>query len=154
MLSRAAATRVVAPARFEEIPRMIRSRLLWLLIPTFLLLMGLRQAPLVDPDPITIPAGLSAQDVARAIKMSLINRTWTVTREAPGEIDATLNLRDHVARIAITYDDAQVRIAYLSSENLKFEEKRGTRYIHKNYLSWINNLTGDISRQLQMLSME
>jgi hypothetical protein len=108
---------------------------------------------LVDPDPIAIPAGLSSEQVTHDIKRALIGRGWVVTREEDGRIDATLNLRAHVARIAISHGEGQVRIAYVSSENLKFRVKDGRRTIHKNYLSWVNNLVTDISRNLQVSSM-
>ena len=42
-----------------------------------------------------------------------------------------------------------VAIKYVSSENLDFKEKRGKRYIHENYLSWIDYLVQDITRNLQ-----
>lgn len=132
-------------------------RFRWLalfLLPIALLLSGsndayARSSDLNDPDPIAIPAGKSAEDVSRAIKSALAGRTWVVSSEQPGRINATLNLRSHVARIAITYDATSIRIAYVSSENLKYKEKNGKRSIHSNYISWIGNLVTDISRQLQ-----
>jgi hypothetical protein len=108
---------------------------------------------LVDPDPIAIPAGLSSEQVTNDIKRALVARGWVVSKEEPGRIDATLNLRAHVARIAITHGDGQVRVAYVSSENLKYRVKNGQRTIHKNYLSWVNNLVTDISRNLQISAM-
>lgn len=111
-------------------------------------------APLVDPDPVAVPAGLDAAAVAKEIKRALIGRTWTVTDEKPGQIDATLNLRKHVARVAISYDTTQVKLAYVSSENLDFKEKRGQRQIHKNYLSWVNNVLTDVSRNLQIAVLD
>lgn len=125
-------------------------RYLLLLLPVLLLLMGARQAPLVDPDPIMIPQGLSSETVVKEIKRALIGRNWTITSEQPGRIDSTLNLRAHVARIAVSYDNQRVSIAYVSSENLKFEEKKGQRYIHKNYASWINNVLTDLNRGMQL----
>ncbi|MCB1554442.1 MAG: hypothetical protein KDJ14_11605 [Xanthomonadales bacterium] len=130
-------------------------RRVWMfaLLPTLLLLMGARQAPLTDPDPVAVPPGVSAEVVQREIKRALLGRNWTITGESAEGIDATLNLRDHVARIRVTRDGERVRFVYVSSENLKFEEKKGQRYIHKNYLSWINNLVTDLSRGLQLESM-
>ena len=132
----------------------MRRRLLklLLLLPVVVLLMGARE--LRDPDPVAIPQGLSSQQVARAIKMALTGRTWVVSKEAPGRIDATLNLRAHVARIALSYDASQVTLAYVSSENLDYKEKNGKRTIHKNYLSWVANVLSDLSRILQSEAME
>lgn len=110
-------------------------------------------ALLVDPDPVAVPAKLSAEQVATEIKRSLVGRGWAVTKEEAGRIDATLSLRSHIARIAIDFDGEKVQVRYVSSENLKYEEKKGRRTIHKNYLSWVGNLTGDISRNLQMAAL-
>ncbi|MFN7784186.1 MAG: hypothetical protein ACK5PG_15805 [Lysobacterales bacterium] len=129
-------------------------RYLLILLPFFLLLMGARQAPLTDPDPIAVPAGLELKTVEREIKRALIGRGWTITAETEGQIDSTLNIRAHTARVRISYDGQRVSLAYVSSENLAYEEKRGERYIHKNYASWVNNVLTDLSRGLQMAAIE
>jgi hypothetical protein len=128
---------------------MLRIRLFALFLLALLPLVGQAREELVDPGPVAVPAGLAAEKVAMAIKAALIGRTWTVAKESPGHIDATLYVRSHVARIAITYDAREVRIAYVGSDNLDYKEKNGKRYIHKNYLSWIGNLISDLSRHLQ-----
>ncbi|MBD8525418.1 hypothetical protein [Pseudomarimonas arenosa] len=132
----------------------IRRSWLIVLLPLMLLLMGARQAPLNDPDPIMIPQGLSGEQVVKEIKRALIGRNWTITNEQQGRIDSTLNLRDHVARIAVSYDAERISVAYVSSENLKFEEKKGERYIHKNYMSWVNNVVVDLNRGLQLQALD
>lgn len=133
--------------------RLSRRHLL-ILLPFFLLLMGARQAPLTDPDPIAVPAGLELKTVEREIKRALIGRGWTITAEAEGQIDSTLNVRAHTARVRLSYDTQRVALTYVSSENLAYEEKRGERYIHKNYASWVNNVLTDLSRGLQMAAIE
>ena len=132
---------------------MLRSRFfVVLLLPILLLLMAARQAPLVDPDPIAIPAKVTDAQVAKSIRGALINRKWTVTDEKPGEIKSTLMLRDHKVRIDITWDKRQIQIKYVDSENLKYEVENGKRLIHKNYLGWINNLVSDIGANLNLLT--
>jgi hypothetical protein len=133
--------------------RLSRRHLL-ILLPLLLLLMGARQAPLADPDPIAVPAGLELKTVEREIKRALIGRGWTITAEAEGQIDSTLNIRAHSARVRISYDAQRVALAYVSSDNLAYEEKRGERYIHKNYASWVNNVLTDLSRGLQIAAIE
>jgi len=125
-----------------------------LLIPVALLLMGARTAPLVDPDPIAVPAGLSVKDVSKAIRSGIAQRGWVVSKDEGGKIDAVLNLREHTARIAIAYDAKQVRPAYVSSDNLLYQEKKGARYIHRNYVKWMQNVVTDISRALQVASIQ
>ena len=132
---------------------MTRSRLLVvLLLPLLFMLMAFRQAALVDPDPIAIPANATSEQVAKAVRDALVNRKWTVTEENPGEIRSTLSLRDHKARIVITWDRRQIHIRYVDSQNLRYEMEKGKPYIHKNYLSWINNLVGDIGSNLNLLA--
>ncbi len=109
-----------------------------------------RSAPLVDPDPIAIPAGLTQEQVAKDIKRALIARGWSVTSEQPGQIDSTLHLRTHTARIQATYDDKQVRLAYVSSEELGYKEKNGKRSIHPNYLGWVGFLVNDINTNFKV----
>ncbi|MCK7592375.1 hypothetical protein [Pseudomarimonas salicorniae] len=110
-------------------------------------------AELVDPDPLAVPAGVDGETVATEIKRALIGRGWVVTGEQPGRIDASLHLRAHVARVAISFDTESVRVNYVSSDNLDYREKKGRRYIHKNYLSWVNNVLTDLSRNLQMATL-
>lgn len=130
----------------------MRKRLLLILLSPLLVLAlsGFRNAPLVNPDPIAIPAGTSQAEVVRVIKTALISRNWIISEDQPGTILATQNVRDHMARIGIDYDASHIRIKYVDSHNLNYGAKRGRLVIHKNYLSWINNLVVDISGKLQL----
>lgn len=123
-----------------------------LLLPLFVLLMGARQVPLTDPEPLSIPASASAEQVTKAIKAALVGRTWEITEEQPGKIISTLHLRTHMAKIEVIYDDKLIHIKYLDSSELMYEDKKGGRFIHRNYLSWIQNVRSDISRDLVLLS--
>jgi hypothetical protein len=122
-----------------------------LLISAMVFLMGARQVPLTDPEPIAVPAGLKIDQVAKAIKASLVGRTWAVTQEEAGHIVSTLNVREHMAKIDIVYDLQTVRIKYLDSGELLYAEKKGQRMIHHNYLSWIQNLVNDMNGNLTLL---
>jgi hypothetical protein len=50
----------------------------------------------------------------------------------------------------VHYDSQKIQINYVTSSNLRYEEKNGVRYIHKNYQSWIKNLVTDIQNGLMM----
>ncbi|GAB3382301.1 hypothetical protein [Lysobacter fragariae] len=113
-----------------------------------------RVQPLTDPAPVSIPSGVDQAKVVKDIKRALMGRGWEVTAENPGEIDSTLHLRDHVARIKITYDEKQVKFAYVDSANLDYREKKGVRYIHGNYLGWINYLTTDLATNFTLTAGE
>jgi hypothetical protein len=132
---------------------MARTRLALLFIPVAFLLMGAR-ALIVDPEPIAVPAGISAGDVAKAIKVGIVRRGWVISKDENGQIDAVLNVRTHTARVAIPYDAKEVRIKYVSSEDLDYQEKNGQRYIHSNYVKWVRNMQADIQRELQLLTIK
>lgn len=121
-----------------------------LLAPALLLLMAFRQAPLVDPQPIQVPANVSATQVEHVIGEALSARGWRIIKHTPGEIDAVYDPRDFSVTIAIHYDARQVQINYVTSDHLRYEVKNGVRYIHTNYESWIKNLVTDISNGLMM----
>jgi hypothetical protein len=123
----------------------MKARVLVIVVMLLAPVVGCRTAVLRNPDPISIES--SSQDQTRAIiKRSLARRGWVVTNEQPGQIDARLNVRAHVARISITYTADEVRIAYVDSENLKYHRRAsGEEVIHKNYLGWINYLEREIA---------
>jgi hypothetical protein len=134
---------------------MTRSRwlLLLLLLPLLLLTMAFRQAPLVDPAPINVPAAMSSVQVNKAVKGALLGRGWVVSNEQADGVDGTLNGNDYVAKIHVAFDTRQIRVTYVDSTNLKYEvKKNGERLIHTNYMGWMKYLTGDIGRNLQLIS--
>lgn len=122
------------------------------LVPLAFLLMGAHE--LVDPDPIPVPAGVAAADVSKAIKAGIVRRGWIVTKDENGQIDATLNIRSHTAKVVIPYNSKEVAIRYVDSTQLDYSEKKGKRYIHGNYVKWIRNMQADIQRELQMISVK
>jgi len=122
-----------------------------LLVSAMVFLMGARQVPLTDPQPIAVPAGLKVEQVSKAIRAALAGRAWTVTSEEPGHIVSTLNVREHMAKIDIVYDVQTIAIKYLESGELMYAEKKGQRMIHRNYLNWILNLVNDMNRNLVLV---
>jgi hypothetical protein len=130
---------------------MSRSRLVALLfVPLAFLLMGARSI-LIDPEPLAVPAGITLEQVSKAIKVGVVRRGWIVEKDENSTIEASLHLRTHTARIAIPYTDKQVGIKYLSSDDLNYEERQGKRYIHSNYNNWVKNVRGDIENELRVL---
>jgi hypothetical protein len=128
-----------------------RLRALWVL-PVALLLMA--ATPLVDPAPIAVPAGLDDKAVAKAIRLGGAQRGWLVTRQDPGAMELTLNIRTHMAKVGVKYDTRSIQLTYLDSTNLDYEEKKGNRYIHRNYPKWVNNLSNDITVQLALVQSQ
>ena len=110
-----------------------------------LLIVSCQMARIVNPGPISVRTP-SAEQMRTAIGQALRNRGWAIAREEPGQIDATLFIRSHVAKIRIDYDAEKFSIAYLESTNLDYMKKGdGSEYIHENYNGWIQNLVHDIS---------
>ncbi len=109
-----------------------------------------RNAELVNPAPVAVPAGITQEQAVKDIKRALAGRGWVVALEQPGHIESMLNLREHVARIDIKYDARDVVVTYLDSRNLDYKMKNGKASIHRNYLSWIDNITRDIATNMQL----
>ncbi len=108
------------------------------------------RAEIVDPPPVSIPAGLSQEQVVKDIRRALIGRGWTVKEERPGEIDSELHLRDHIAFVKVNYGASDVRLSFVDSRNLDYKEKKGKRYIHSNYMGWIGYLVQDLNTNFRI----
>ena len=121
-----------------------------LLVPALLLLMAFRQVPLVDPQPIPVPANVSQDKVTQIIEQALSASNWRIVKHVPGEVDAVYDPRAFSVTIAVHYDAQKIQINYVTSDNLRYEVKNGVRYIHTNYASWIRNLVTDIQNGLMM----
>jgi hypothetical protein len=100
-----------------------------------------------------IPPGLTMEQIERAMLSAGAIRNWVVTKVAPGQLQARLNLRSHMALVEIDYDQSSYSIRYKDSKDLKykFSKRKDTYVIHRNYNSWVQNLNGDIQRTLALL---
>lgn len=112
-------------------------------------LLGARQVPLIDPEPIDVPAGMSVEKVADVIEWATRKRQWWVDKSEPGRMVVVQLVQGHRAKVAITYDAKTVKIQYVSSQKLAYEARPdGSRVIHPRYLAWVTNLRTDILRDL------
>ncbi len=109
---------------------------------------------LVDPPAVTIPEGVKAEEVIKIIKTSLVNRGWTVEKTSANQIDAGLYVRQHVLKVAISFSATEVKLTYVSSQNLDYKEKDGKRYIHRKYTGWTTYVMSDITKALQLASID
>jgi hypothetical protein len=113
----------------------------------------MRCAPILNiaDAPVTSASGkaLSSDDVKRAIVRAGAALGWQMKVDGPGRISATLAVRKHTAAIAIPYSARSYSITYKSSTNL--DEADGE--IHRNYNSWIQNLSKGINAQLAVADM-
>ena len=107
-----------------------------------------RNVPLVDANPVPVPEGTSAEQVADAIVRTLADQDWEVAAQAPGQIDATLQARGRTVRIHVTYDARDVRFLYQDSTKLEYELKDGRAHIQPLYMAWINDLVVILNEKL------
>jgi hypothetical protein len=136
---------------------MVRSRLAaLLLVPlAFMLMAGAMPIKLVDPEPIAVPTGLNIDQVAKAVKVGVTSRSgWIVTKDQPGQVEATLSVRDHMLKVNIPYSTSSVAIKYVDSQNLDYKDKAGVKYIHPKWNNWTRNVLSDIQRELNLLTLK
>lgn len=101
----------------------------------------------VDNSGLAAPGNVSMQQVEKAIYRGAADRGWTVQRLAPGQLEAKIQARAHMAVVRITHDAKTFSITYKDSRNLAYD---GT-HIHRNYNRWILNLRKAILRQTSRL---
>ena len=102
---------------------------------------NVNDAPIVSATPVPVAK------VKTAIMVAGTSLGWKMAEVSPGLIQGTLNLRKHTAVVDISYSASKYSIVYKSSVNL--DEKDGQ--IHKNYNSWVQNLSNKIGSELLRL---
>ena len=108
--------------------------------------------PLKMPTPITYTADQG--DARTAVLNVLAGRGWVAVSDAHGVIRARLALRKHVAEVDVRYGNGQISFEHVNSSGL--EEGVGTdgeAVIHKNYVSWLENLRMDLEAQLSWAAL-
>jgi hypothetical protein len=112
-----------------------------------------RSRPLVDPPVTTAPCELSQERMLQGINAGLIGRGWIVTDREPGLLTAQVIVRGkHTLVVTIKYDTTSYDIDYKSSVNLNYRvTDDGTKMLHPNGNSWMENVRGDIAVQLDLL---
>ncbi len=76
---------------------------------------------------------------------------WSMKKIDENTILGILIIRDHSAKIKISYDDNSYSINLLEAENLNYDKEKDT--IHKNYNGWIMNLKNQIEAKVTPLVM-
>lgn len=118
---------------------MFKNRFRIVAIAGLLVLASCRMAPVynVESSPLGAPADATLAQVTEAISKAGFSLGWQMNPDTPGHMTGTLRLRSHVAVVDITYDTKIFSITYADSSNLKYDG----RIIHKNYNSWVQNLS-------------
>lgn len=112
---------------------------------------GHNRAPVLDVRDarITLPSGVTpSMEVTRdAILRALAERTWTVDREQPHRIHASVTAGGHSATVEVVYDQDTYSIHHVSSSpGLKYDGYE----IHKRYNLWVDNLRKAIDKNLAL----
>lgn len=106
-----------------------------------------RTAEIYEPPQIVLAsaADASAEQVRHRIASAAQGLGWHVVQDAPGRMELQFDKQGkHQVTIAVHYDVAAYKIAYLSSVNLNFTDADGVRRIHPNYNRWVRNLIKQI----------
>lgn len=101
--------------------------------------------PLIAPPPV-LAAETPAQTRAAILK-ALIEKEYEVLSEQPGEIVARFGHREWNMVVAIDYAN-EVTVRYVSSKNLNYGGRNGTRVIHPGYNKRVLELSKQIAREI------
>lgn len=85
--------------------------------------------------------------VRRAVVVAATQKGWTVKRIGSGQMQATINVRKHMAQVVIAYSTKSYSITYKNSHTLEYDGA----LIHRNYNKWVHNMEVLINRQLGLL---
>ncbi len=108
------------------------------------------QAPVYNVNNATVVTNVnnvSSDQVRQAIVRAGGGLGWIITEVGPGELEGTLNLRSHTAKVSIPYSTKQYSIIYKDSVDLDYNGET----IHSNYNGWVQNLQKAIQVQLTQL---
>lgn len=106
---------------------------------------------LKDPRPISFIEVDDIDIVKRAIKTSIEQENWqlkNIISQEPHIIEVEFLHRKHSIIVQLEYNLSSVTLSYIDSENMKYEEKRGKRYIHKSYNAWTRELARAIRNNI------
>ena len=105
------------------------------------------QSPMLENLPPTSGQALTSQKVHDVIIQAGTAHGWHVVDDKPGRLRLhNLVQGKHDVVIDVIYDTSSVRIEYVSSANLNYEEVNGVRYIHPKYIEWNDRLLKDIAK--------
>lgn len=120
-----------------------------------ILFTGCRTAQVYNVDEATINTGSGKEPTLEQVEKAILSAAtttkpaWTMRKEKPGHIVASLFIRSHTAVVDIAYSTKSYSITYNTSTNLKYDAEENT--IHSNYNGWIQNLDSAIKGKLSAI---
>lgn len=127
----------------------------WSVILPFLAVLSMpaqagRNDPMYVPEPIDVPAGVSAEIIRKAVRKALFDAGFTSRDIAAGHTEGkrikSSSRNSYFAVVRVDYDSKVIRIQYKDSENLNYDAQRST--IHSTYNRWVRNVERGIRRNL------
>lgn len=94
---------------------------------------------------------IAQADIEKSIIKAGASLGWIIKKLKDGEMQGTLNLRNHIAIVSIKYDQEKYSIIHVNNKNLDY--KPGPDTIHSNYNGWIQNLNRAIQVQLNTVNL-
>lgn len=83
------------------------------------------------------------ESMEKSIVKGAVSLGWKTEVLKPGEVLATLDIRQHQLVVLLTHDDKTVSVEYKDSKMLKYDGRK----IHRQYGNWITNLLRAIDTQ-------
>ena len=101
-------------------------------------------ADIVNVEDFPIKVSHPMAEVELRIKKAGARRGWKMKGVGPGELEAFIFVRTHMAKVTIAFSQVAFSIRYLDSINLKHKPGK----IHSAYNRWVTNLKNDIDVEL------
>ncbi|WP_070988597.1 hypothetical protein [Halofilum ochraceum] len=126
-----------------------------------------------DPDTVSVPEGLTENETTKALMTAFVMRGWRMTEVSrdQGYIDAEIPVRAHVGRVRAQIDDGVISFQFREGENLpqkwltdrggttgkeifyKKQDESDVMAVHRNYLSWVQELARTVEGTLRLQSL-
>lgn len=107
---------------------------------------------MIEPEPVPVPAKVSAGKVEEIVKTSMQKRGWVLKPAGGGKVEGLYTRSGRnggfSVKIQVSYNSKEIKIKYLESDGLDYEEEDGKRRIHGNYNKWIKSLISDFTIRL------
>jgi len=112
-----------------------------------------RTDKLVEPDPFTPACSLPTDKLQNTIVTAAAVRGWTVVDKTPNNMELRYikGENKHVLVVNVSYHSNRIAVTYKDSTNLDYKvKKNGDRYLHPRPIGWMQNLSGDIQRGIEV----
>jgi hypothetical protein len=112
-----------------------------------------RTDELIEPDPFTPACSLPTDKLQTAIVTAAAIRGWMVVDKTPNNMELKYVKGDykHVLVVNVSYHSNRIAVTYKDSTNLDYKvKKNGVRYLHPRPIGWMQNLSGDIQRSIEV----